>query len=368
MTEAPLVSVLMPAYNHGAYVDQAVSSVLAQTAADLELVAFDDGSSDDTHERLLRWQDRDARVRVFQHPGRGNRGLAATLRASLDQAHGSFIGLIASDDLWFPKKLEQQLGAMAERGGWCYALASYIDTAGQSVSLGKAFSLEGHEQIPLDVELCDNQIVALTVLIRRTLLDSVGGFNPEAILDDFDLWLRLLCVERPVYVDAVVGQYRLSANGLYSSIQRERRDLDALAAAVRSLVEWADLPPEHAPIAMSWLRCHTAVATLARGDWRQAVKTLQPPDSERLRRLLEVRFGRVRTLVGVGPLRMFLEQLIQQDEAYRRQLLPLLLLVRPRSHVRDLIRFAVDRQAANAWVQARTLISMGYRSTMLSQK
>ena len=94
----PLVSVLLPVYNHSRYVAEAVTSVRQQTYSHLELIAWDDGSSDDSWEQLVVAAGDDPRIRTFRHPRSANRGLNATLRAALAEASGVYIAILASDD------------------------------------------------------------------------------------------------------------------------------------------------------------------------------------------------------------------------------------------------------------------------------
>jgi glycosyltransferase involved in cell wall biosynthesis len=95
-------SVIVPAYNVGRYIDDTLASVIAQTEPDFEVIVVDDGSTDDTAERVRRWSD--PRVVYLRQD---NRGPAAARNTGLERARGSFVAFLDSDDLWHPDKLRQ---------------------------------------------------------------------------------------------------------------------------------------------------------------------------------------------------------------------------------------------------------------------
>ncbi len=109
-----MVSVIMAAYNSERYIREAVSSVLAQTYAALELLVVDDCSTDGTYDILQECAAKDARVQLLRNEC--NRGCASSRNRALAACSGSFVAFIDSDDVWQPQKLEQQLRFLQERG------------------------------------------------------------------------------------------------------------------------------------------------------------------------------------------------------------------------------------------------------------
>src|SRR5690242_16501550 len=101
----PSVSVVMPSYNHAAYVSEAIRSVLNQSHGDLEIVITDDGSRDGTPEAIRRIDDARISLEVFDR----NRGAAAAINASIRRSRGEFICYLASDDCFLPDKLETEI-------------------------------------------------------------------------------------------------------------------------------------------------------------------------------------------------------------------------------------------------------------------
>ncbi len=105
----PLVSVIVPTYNYGRFLTDALRSIEAQGVRDLEIVVVDDGSTDNTPEILAHWQDR--RLVTVRQP---NAGIAAARTAGLKLARGRFIAWLDADDMWNPHFLERQLAIFAE--------------------------------------------------------------------------------------------------------------------------------------------------------------------------------------------------------------------------------------------------------------
>ena len=98
----PLVSVVVPSFNHAPYVEAMARSVLDQGVDDLELIVADDGSIDGSLEILERLAASDSRVRVLRHPGGLHRGRLPTLLLGIGEATGRFIAVLGSDDRWLP--------------------------------------------------------------------------------------------------------------------------------------------------------------------------------------------------------------------------------------------------------------------------
>jgi GT2 family glycosyltransferase len=176
----PLISVVIPAYNGGDLLCQAVDSVLAQTMADFELIVVDDGSTDGSAQRLPA-DDRLVLIR------QRNTGTAAARNAGIAAATGEWVALLDQDDRWYPDKLERQLPYLTGDVDLAHSGADFVDAAGRVTSTV-------HADPALDVHalLSWCQLVVQTALIRRTVLAEVGGFDQELSgADDWDLWVRI---------------------------------------------------------------------------------------------------------------------------------------------------------------------------------
>ena len=106
---SPKVSVVIPSYNLGRLLTQAIDSVLAQTVVPSEIIVVDDGSTDDTQVRLEPYS---GRIRCIRQ---GNRGVSAARNRGIREASGQLIAFLDADDVWHPRKLELQLAAFEDR-------------------------------------------------------------------------------------------------------------------------------------------------------------------------------------------------------------------------------------------------------------
>ncbi len=218
----PLVSVLMPAYNTARFIGRAIESVLTQTYTHWELVIVDDGSTDDTPEVVGRYTDE--RIRYIRTE---NRGPGAARNTAIDNAHGEFIALLDSDDVWFPHKLGIQMEAL--RGpvdvGLVYANVWRIDEEGHRLKPYR-FSL-GRLPIGscLDRMLVRNGVFCTsTVVFRRDILDRTGGFNATLHAgQDWDLWRRMSMYVNFGYTARPLTAYRIRKSSI--SAQHEARRL-----------------------------------------------------------------------------------------------------------------------------------------------
>lgn len=201
----PRVSVIVPAYNSTATVGRAVDSVLGQTFGDLELIVVDDGSTDSTSEAVLSRHDE--RLRCVKT---SNGGVSRARNRGLELASGDLIAFLDADDAWLPAKLERQLELMAKKAniGLCFTSAELVDTGLRRIGEDPAPALSDFTTALL---VRGNVVTgsASSVVVRRPVLDSVGGFDPQlSQCADWDLWLRL-SVEIPfVAIDEPLVQIR----------------------------------------------------------------------------------------------------------------------------------------------------------------
>ena len=194
MSKAPLVSVILPSYNHAQFVTTAVTSVLDQTIRDLELIVVDDGSSDGTPDLVERIHDPRLRlIRLGQNRLRHPRNLAIGL------AQGQYVAFQNSDDVWLPKKLESQMEVMTNREDViaCFTGVEIIDHTGQSMTdswanhrfMSKNRSRQQWLRYFFEIGNC---LCITSAMVPRSILDQTGGFKGSYVqLSDLELWVRL---------------------------------------------------------------------------------------------------------------------------------------------------------------------------------
>lgn len=193
---APLVSVLLPARDAAATLPAALESVLGQTLADLEVVAVDDGSTDETPALLDAYAARDPRVRVLRQPPCG---IVAALNRGLAACRGSFVARMDADDVAHPERLAAQHAFLAARPdlGLCGSLVAGVGADGSALRPGMARyigwlnGLVAHDEIARE-RFVESPLVHPTAFARREVLLAAGGYEDRGWPEDYDLWLRLL--------------------------------------------------------------------------------------------------------------------------------------------------------------------------------
>jgi glycosyltransferase involved in cell wall biosynthesis len=190
-SDQPLVSVIIPAYNHGPFVGAAVESALGQTHSHLEVIVVDNYSSDNTATVLAGIQDE--RLRVFQFNNQGV--IAAGRNFGAKQARGSILAFLDSDDVWMPEKLKTQLPHLADPTVRCVGTDSV--TIGDTRYYRKRIFF-GARAAYRDYTIEDiarrNPMVLSSSLIRASDFWEAGGFDEctdYVCIEDWALWLRL---------------------------------------------------------------------------------------------------------------------------------------------------------------------------------
>lgn len=186
----PRISVVMPVYNAARYLQAAIDSILAQTFSDFELVAVDDGSTDNSHAILDSYAARDPRVRVLSRP---NTGIVGALNDGLALARGEFLARMDADDIALPERFARQLAWFAERpdGVGVGSAFIYIDARGARLKWNPRQT--DHTAIEQALLAGDGgAIIHPAAMFRRAAVDRVGRYRPLAQwIEDLDLYLRL---------------------------------------------------------------------------------------------------------------------------------------------------------------------------------
>jgi glycosyltransferase involved in cell wall biosynthesis len=227
----PTISVIVPAYNAARTILETINSVLQQTFSDFELIVINDGSTDQTLERLSTVKD--PRLKIFSY---SNGGLSTARNRGITHAEGEFIAFLDADDLWTVDKLELQLAALQQHpeAGVAYSWNYSMDEKGESFSAKNPIFFEGNVYAQL---LVDNFIVnGSNCMIRKQAVESVGEFDPAvAGAADWDYWLRLAAHWPFVVVRQYQVFYRASSGSMSANIEyMERCTLAVLEKAFQA--------------------------------------------------------------------------------------------------------------------------------------
>jgi hypothetical protein len=232
---APRVSVILPARDGGAYLADAVASILAQSFADLELLLIDDGSRDGAVAALAPLAARDPRLRLLANPGAG---LVAALNFGLGQARGELVARMDADDVARPERLARQVAFLDASPDVALvgAQVAFIDAAGAPTGERSYFpTAPAAVAAALAARGC--VIRHPTIVARKAALLAAGGYRaPCERAEDYDLWLRLSERARLANLPKVLLAYRVHGGQTSAGInldQRFARDLALLAARAR---------------------------------------------------------------------------------------------------------------------------------------
>lgn len=225
----PLVSVIIPAYNHEKYILAALESVVNQSYKNIQLIVINDGSKDRTASIIQSF--------VMLHPDRDivfidkdNEGVSKTLNLGLSKAEGCYVAFLASDDVWKLDKIEKQVRFLELHPeiGMVFTDANFLhkDNVVKSKwseykpELRKLFT-NGIQNKNLYIELMIHTVIpASTAMVRISCLKRIGGFDPNLAIEDDDLWWRI-AREFPIgYLNESLAFYRehttnISKNSLY---------------------------------------------------------------------------------------------------------------------------------------------------------
>ncbi|MDX2114045.1 MAG: glycosyltransferase family 2 protein [Planctomycetota bacterium] len=201
----PVVSVIVPMHNGGAFIERALGSLIAQELAAWEAVVVDDGSTDDGAARAARMSSEDGRIEVVRV---SRRGVAGARNLGLERTSGPYVVFLDADDWLMPGGLGALLeGARASDFGAAFGGVAWHEAAGAPMGYR---ALPTCREAGIDELLTSNRFSVHAQMLRR---DTLGAerFNAElGASEDYDLWLRL--ADQGVRwraVDRVVGAYRL---------------------------------------------------------------------------------------------------------------------------------------------------------------
>lgn len=256
---APLVSIIIPAYNVAAYIEETLATVFAQTFTDFEVIVINDGSPDtEEFEQAIRtYQDRICYLK------QENGGASAARNGGLRAARGELIAFLDADDLWAPNYLEEQLKFIHEYD--CDLACADAIIFGVSADAGRSYMDSLMETAPpegrvtfLELVNADRSLITSGVVVRRNLIMEVGLFD-ESLRNaqDFDLWLRLARHgARLAYQRKILLSYRSRPNSLTGdAINSHLRELRVFDKVEQSY----DLKPSERPAVSTVIRNRRAL-------------------------------------------------------------------------------------------------------------
>lgn len=210
----PLVSVVIPSYNYGQYVGQAVESALAQTYTNVEVIVVDDGSQDDTRERLSHYGNR---IRyIYQE----NQGLSAARNTGIREAQGDYVAFLDSDDAFHPRKLELQLAYLMKH--------PEVDLIATDMVSDEPIQWMEVADRPVPATLISLEAMAIkprfapsSVVAHKNCFAAVGSFDTALrSVEDREMWLRIAAQFTMARIDLPLTWYRITPGSMSTNPER----------------------------------------------------------------------------------------------------------------------------------------------------
>lgn len=241
----PLISVLIPAYNHENYIQNTIQSAIDQTYQNIELLVFDDGSKDSTFEKMKELEEAcKKRFSNFRLMTKENEGICKTLNRLLELASGEYILICASDDCLKPDVIEKEYGFLSKNPDYalCVGNNEFIDenskvrqvdenqnAADNNKAKYKTFKdyLQASTKINFNSDkfgtyetLYIRNYIPNGYLIRKSIFKKTGLYREEAPLEDWYLMLQISKYAKMKFIDEVLFSYRIHPSNTIKNTKR----------------------------------------------------------------------------------------------------------------------------------------------------
>ncbi len=207
-----LVSIIMPTYNCGRFIQETIESIQAQTYENWEIEIVDDCSKDDTEAIVAAMAEKDPRIHYFCLET--NSGAAVARTESMRRAEGEYMAFCDSDDLWMPDKLEKQLKFMQEND-YAFTCTAYEQIDEETNSLGriiKTVKKTDYNRLLLDCPVGNSSVMYNVEKMGKFEVPNIRKRNDDA------LWLTMLKKEKYIWgMPDVLMRYRIRKNSISSN-------------------------------------------------------------------------------------------------------------------------------------------------------
>lgn len=219
LKENPLVSIIVPCYNHENFVFECIKSILDQDYDNIELIIIDDGSKDGSVEVIKKAIPLcEERFSEFNFIHRENKGLCKTLNEAISIAKGEYLCCLASDDVIYKDKISYQVDYLNNNPNSIGVFGGVEIIGGGRKKFLKKKSLNkfGFE----DIYLHNHLLLAPTQMLRLKNVREVGGFNEGFIIEDWSMWLALTQSQGTLdCVNKVFAKYRRHSDNMSSKFE-----------------------------------------------------------------------------------------------------------------------------------------------------
>jgi len=239
----PLVSVVLCSYNQGQYVAEAVDSVVAQTYPHWELVVVDNGSTDDTQQRLLRYRG-DARIKLLLN--NENAPVTRRLNQGIAASRGELVSLLYSDDYYLPRKLERQVerfSLLSRDHGVVYSPGYRLDVRSGAMTLDGTLKVSGNVLEALLLRHAEGFVNPISPLMRRACFERYP-FQEDLFVEGESINLRFAMSFQFSYLEEPLVVMREHATNIGKAV---KANVDRLMVVLDRLERHPDLPASARP-------------------------------------------------------------------------------------------------------------------------
>lgn len=210
----PVVSVLLPVYNCAEYLTETLFSLLVQTFEDFEVIAINDGSTDNSLGILNKFASIDTRIRVVS---RENRGIVSTLNEAASLARGKYLARIDGDDIALPKRFAMQTEILNTKHS-CVLVASTFDVINEN---SEHLYHDSVPTIEADLRMSmytRNPIAHGSVMMRKDIFEKIGGYSANCgPTEDYELWQRMIKHGTVHTINTSLFRWRVNPTGITST-------------------------------------------------------------------------------------------------------------------------------------------------------
>ena len=222
-----MISIVIPVYNGSNYMRDAIDSALAQTYENCEVIVVNDGSTDNTEEIALSYGDS---IRYFR---KENGGVASALNLAIREMKGDYFSWLSHDDIYYPNKVEKQMGALVESGNLQAPVYSSFDILWMEENIRTQLPPEyrfGKEERQKGLfSVLFGLVNGCTTLIHKSHFERVGMFNESLLTSqDYDMWFRIFRGQKIVYIDDVLITSRAHAEQGSRTIERFQKNCEEI--------------------------------------------------------------------------------------------------------------------------------------------
>lgn len=218
MSDQPLVSVVIPCYNHEKFVQDCIQSVIDQTYKNIELIIIDDGSKDNSvikiEEMIQKCKNRFVR---FKFRARVNKGLSNTLNEALSWCRGEYYVAIASDDMMLNERIEKQVEILNNNKEFYACSGSQLKVDESNNIYGKKYQnyIIKKKEVKNRGNLFrrSNNLYSPTTIFRTEVVRALGGYNSEILIEDLYIFYKAALLNyKHLQVEDIFTYYRIHGN------------------------------------------------------------------------------------------------------------------------------------------------------------